>query len=92
MNENTGTAKVAESNNSPSGIYTCVMEVANVLQVPSSEENVYRFAAKTLSLGCLTLVSVKVLESQAKVTVNCEKMVIGSMLVKDIKVALEKGK
>ncbi|XP_064608318.1 AP-3 complex subunit beta-2-like isoform X2 [Liolophura sinensis] len=92
MNENTGTAKIAESNISPSGIYTCVMEVANVLQVPSSEENVYRFAAKTLSLGCLTLVSVKVLESQAKVTVNCEKMVIGSMLVKDIKGALEKGK
>ncbi|XP_067666923.1 AP-3 complex subunit beta-2-like isoform X2 [Haliotis asinina] len=90
MNENSGSTDLPEKNQSPKAICSCVHTAANVLQVPSSEENIYRFSAKTLGDGTLVLVSVKVKESKATVTVNCEKMVIGTMLLKDIKSTLGK--
>lgn len=48
-----------------------------------------RFAAKTVASGSLVLVTVVTKEGMAaQLTVNCEKMVIGTMLVKDILQAL----
>ena len=47
---------------------------------------VYRFAGQTLSSKSLVLVTVKLQESsQVTVSVNCEKMVIGSMLLNEIR-------
>ena len=46
--------------------------------------------AKTASGRADTLITVKVTDSKAKVTVNCEKMVICSMLLKDLKTSLLK--
>jgi hypothetical protein len=47
---------------------------------------VFRFAGQTLSSKSLVLVTIKTLENEkANVSVNCEKMVIGSMLLNEIK-------
>ncbi|XP_043084314.1 AP-3 complex subunit beta-2-like [Puntigrus tetrazona] len=56
---------------------------------PPPSAPVYRFAGKTVSSGCLVLVTVATKEGGgAQLTVNCEKMVIGTMLVKDVMQAL----
>ncbi|GFO30668.1 Ap-3 complex subunit beta [Plakobranchus ocellatus] len=88
MNENKETVAIAENNSSPEGLCLCVRSVANLLQVPSSQSDVYLFAAQTLATSTLVLVSIKVQGKSSKVTVNCEKMVIGTMLMKDLKKAL----
>ena len=90
MTENSATVDVPNENNNAKAICNCVYSAANVLQVQSSEENVYRFAGKTASGGTDTLMTVKMNDSKAKVTVNCEKMVICSMLLKDLKTSLTK--
>lgn len=49
----------------------------------------YRFAAKTVTSGSLVLITLERREgSTAQLTINSEKMVIGTMLVKDIIQAL----
>ena len=91
MNENTGNVDLPSSNTTPHAICTKVHQAANVLQVPSSDENVFRFASKTISSGVDTLVTVKLKnDGKAAVVVNCEKMVIGSMLLKELKTSLLK--
>uniref|UniRef100_A0A665VK75 AP-3 complex subunit beta n=1 Tax=Echeneis naucrates TaxID=173247 RepID=A0A665VK75_ECHNA len=50
---------------------------------------VHRFAGRTVTSGSLVLVTVVTKDEGAtQLTVNCEKMVIGTMLVKDILLAL----
>ncbi|MEQ2213377.1 AP-3 complex subunit beta-2, partial [Xenoophorus captivus] len=57
--------------------------------IPPHEYPVYRFAGRTVTSGSLVLVTVATREEgAAQLTVNCEKMVIGTMLVKDILLAL----
>ncbi|XP_015253910.1 PREDICTED: AP-3 complex subunit beta-2-like, partial [Cyprinodon variegatus] len=57
--------------------------------VPPPEHPVYRFAGRTVTSGSLVLVTVATREEgAAQLTVNCEKMLIGTMLVKDILLAL----
>ncbi|XP_046714559.1 AP-3 complex subunit beta-2 isoform X15 [Silurus meridionalis] len=78
-----------------------VTATANLSRVPCGSEKecspplppppfpVSRFAGKTVSSGSLVLVTVAKKEGrEAQLTVNCEKMVIGTMLVKDILQAL----
>lgn len=88
MNENSGTVTLPDGKQDSKSVCTCVLKVANVLQVPASDENVYQFAAKTLATETLTLISVKITDKSAKITVNCEKMVICAMLLKDVKNSL----
>ncbi|KAF7997154.1 hypothetical protein HCN44_005431 [Aphidius gifuensis] len=62
-----------------------VFEAAN-LSVISNDNNITRFAGHTLTSKSLTLVTIKNLDNQQyEVCVNCEKMVIGSMLLNEIK-------
>lgn len=57
--------------------------------VPPAAHPVHRFASRTVTSGSLVLVTVATREEgAAQLTVNCEKMVIGTMLVKDILLAL----
>ncbi|KAG7324270.1 hypothetical protein KOW79_012286 [Hemibagrus wyckioides] len=66
-----------------------VTATANLSRVPCGSEKECRFAGKTVSSGSLVLVTVARKEAgEAQLTVNCEKMVIGTMLVKDILHAL----
>ncbi|NXG45142.1 AP3B2 protein, partial [Psilopogon haemacephalus] len=67
-----------------------VTSAANVGRVPCGANNEYsRFAAKTMTSGSLVLITLERWEgTTAQLTVNSEKMVIGTMLVKDIIQAL----
>ena len=69
-----------------------IYNITNVLQVPSSfaEDRVLKFAGQTLASKSIVLISVKLDEnSSAMITINCEKIVIGSMLAKEMKKCLE---
>lgn len=88
MNESTGSVFLPSSNLVPLTICNKVYETANVLLVPSSEDQLYLFAAKTISSDLDVLISVRVTEGKANIRLNCEKLVIGSMLIKDLKTAL----
>ena len=85
MNENRESCDVPESHQTPQGVCRCVLQAANVLQVASSDPDTFNFAAHTLASSTLVLVTVKMSGKSAKVIVNCEKMVIGTMLMKDLK-------
>uniref|UniRef100_A0A8C0JC80 AP-3 complex subunit beta n=1 Tax=Chelonoidis abingdonii TaxID=106734 RepID=A0A8C0JC80_CHEAB len=66
-----------------------VTAAANVSRVPCGADNEYRFAAKTVTSGSLILITLEQKEAaRAHLTVNSEKMVIGTMLVQDISQAL----
>uniref|UniRef100_UPI0037E87117 AP-3 complex subunit beta-2 isoform X2 n=1 Tax=Semicossyphus pulcher TaxID=241346 RepID=UPI0037E87117 len=57
--------------------------------LPPPKHPVHRFAGRTVTSSSLVLVTVATKEEgAAQLTVNCEKMVIGTMLVKDILLAL----
>ena len=56
--------------------------------VMSSDETTVRFAGVTFSTNLPVLVTIVCQEEETKLTVNCEKMVINSMLVKSIKEVL----
>lgn len=93
MTESEATIDLPMNQANPQSICRAVVEVANVIQVPTTEENVYRFASKTVSNGVDALIQVVVKDKcKAKVKVNCEKMVIGNMLLKDLKKTLTSGK
>ncbi|XP_047245070.1 AP-3 complex subunit beta-2 isoform X3 [Girardinichthys multiradiatus] len=66
-----------------------VTTAANLSRVPCGSDQECRFAGRTVTSGSLVLVTVATREEgAAQLTVNCEKMVIGTMLVKDILLAL----
>jgi len=67
---------------------TVITRTANLGQVASAQEDTYLYTGKTLAHQCDVLVQVKMGDEKATITVNCEKIVIGSMLIKDIKLAL----
>uniref|UniRef100_A0A3Q3DUV0 AP-3 complex subunit beta n=1 Tax=Hippocampus comes TaxID=109280 RepID=A0A3Q3DUV0_HIPCM len=64
-----------------------VSAAANLSRVPCGSDK--EFAGRTVSGGSLVLVTVATEEDgSARLTLNCEKMVIGTMLVKDVLLAL----
>ncbi|XP_038157250.1 AP-3 complex subunit beta-2 isoform X12 [Cyprinodon tularosa] len=66
-----------------------VTTAANLSRVPCGSDKECRFAGRTVTSGSLVLVTVASREEgAAQLTVNCEKMLIGTMLVKDILLAL----
>ena len=70
-------------------LYFCSLIFELSPPVPPPPFPIHRFAGKTVTSGSLVLVSVGTKEDgAAQLTVNCEKMVIGTMLVKDILQAL----
>ncbi|XP_051533063.1 AP-3 complex subunit beta-1-like isoform X2 [Myxocyprinus asiaticus] len=88
MNESSATIKMTPENASSQSVNRKVVSVANLGVVPSSQDNIHRFAGKTVSSGSLVLVSVTLKDSNTLVTVNTEKTMIGSMLLRQFKTAL----
>ncbi|XP_049791279.1 AP-3 complex subunit beta-2 [Schistocerca nitens] len=77
--------------NDPKVITQRIYEVANVASVPSTEPGILRFAGQTLSSKSLVLIVVKMLQdSSVNLIVSCEKIVIGSMLLNEVKGHLRK--
>lgn len=87
MNEHTDKVKTALESKDLS---QRVFETANLGAIISTELNTFRFAGQTLSSKSLVLVTVQLDEESktANIIVNCEKMVVGSMLLNEIKTAL----
>ncbi|NWS45039.1 AP3B2 protein, partial [Probosciger aterrimus] len=89
MSEITEKLTLPEKCRSDHAIVQQVTSAANVGRVPCGANNEYRFAAKTMTSGSLVLITLEQQEgAAAQLTVNSEKMVIGTMLVKDIIQAL----
>lgn len=91
LNENMVTCDLHPKYSNTTALCSRVHETANFLQVPPSDPNsdLQRFAAQTLCSKVIVLLSIRTLDNgKAGVAVNCEKMVIGSMLLKEIKTAL----
>ena len=93
MNETNCRAALAPAAAGVAAVRKRVYEAANVLAVPCSSEDgdELRFVGKTLSAGVTVLVTIKLDASGdgADIGINCEKIVVGSMLAKEIKAALE---
>jgi AP-3 complex subunit beta len=96
MNESTAKVTLDEGVCDPSIISSRVNEASNIMVVGSpsvtKDVTVIRFAGQTYSDQVMALVTVRVANStrETHIVVNCEKMVIGSMLVKEIKTLLMK--
>uniref|UniRef100_G1SR17 AP-3 complex subunit beta n=1 Tax=Oryctolagus cuniculus TaxID=9986 RepID=G1SR17_RABIT len=68
-----------------------VTTTANLGRVPCGAAEEYRFAGKTLTSGSLVLLTLDARPAgAAQLTVHSEKMVIGTMLVKDVVQALSR--
>ncbi|XP_019496546.1 PREDICTED: AP-3 complex subunit beta-1 [Hipposideros armiger] len=92
MNEMSAVIVVAPQNFTSSVILQKVANVANVGVVPSGQDNMHRFAAKTVHSGSLMLVTVELKEgSTAQLIINTEKTVIGSVLLRELKPVLSQG-
>ncbi|XP_008421636.1 AP-3 complex subunit beta-1 isoform X3 [Poecilia reticulata] len=89
MNETSATITMATANTSKQNISKQVLSVANVGVVSSDQNNLQRFAGRTVSSGALVLVTLELRESStALLTINTEKTVMASMLLRDLKQAL----
>ncbi|KAM5328144.1 AP-3 complex subunit beta-1 [Glossophaga mutica] len=92
MNETSAIIIVAPQNFTSSVILQKVVNVANVGVVPSGQDNIHRFAAKTVHSGSLMLVTVELKEgSTAQLIINTERTVIGSVLLRELKPVLSQG-
>ncbi|XP_027881205.1 AP-3 complex subunit beta-1 isoform X2 [Xiphophorus couchianus] len=89
MNETSAIIAMATANTSKQNISKQVLSVANVGVVSSDQNNLQRFAGRTVSSGALVLVTLELRESStALLTINTEKTVMASMLLRDLKQAL----
>uniref|UniRef100_A0A8C5D288 AP-3 complex subunit beta n=1 Tax=Gadus morhua TaxID=8049 RepID=A0A8C5D288_GADMO len=87
MNEITEKMQLPERCQNEHAIVQRVIAAANLSRVPCGSDK--EFAGRTVTSGSLVLVTVATKESgPSQLTINCEKMVIGTMLVKDILLAL----
>ena len=59
-------------------------------QVPSGDPGLLLFAGQTVSSSTLVLVSLA-LEPEPRLTVNTENIVLGGMVIKEIRAGLEKA-
>ncbi|KAM6363148.1 AP-3 complex subunit beta-1 isoform 1-T1 [Pluvialis apricaria] len=92
MNETSAAIAVAPQNSARLVIIERIVKAANLGVVPSGQDNIHRFAAKTVHSGSLMLVTVELKESStAQLIINTEKTVIGSVLLRELKPVLSQG-
>lgn len=92
MNELSGQVNLSSGNKEVGCLVDRLYETANLLQVQCSSNSILKFGGQTASGKALVLVSVSLPDDgqASTVTVNCEKMVISSMLLKEIQSALKR--
>uniref|UniRef100_A0A8C3YL93 AP-3 complex subunit beta n=1 Tax=Catagonus wagneri TaxID=51154 RepID=A0A8C3YL93_9CETA len=89
MNEITEKLTLPDACRSDHIVVQKVTATANLGRVPCGTSDEYRFAGRTLTSGSLVLLTLDARPTgAAQLTVNSEKMVIGTMLVKDVVQAL----
>lgn len=63
-----------------------IYEIANFASFASDDENIINFIGQTMTSKSLVLLSIEVRNhTEATIIVNCEKMVVGSMVLNEIK-------
>ncbi|KAF5270811.1 hypothetical protein FQA39_LY08328 [Lamprigera yunnana] len=62
-----------------------VFQVANVGLCPTTNSYVKRFAGQTLTSSSLVLITITLKDENISIVINCEKLVIGSMLLNELK-------
>lgn len=67
-----------------------VFETANVSLIQSAEPDIFKFAGQTLTSSTLVLATLVTKDQQLTITVNCEKIVVGSMLLNELKATLKR--
>lgn len=80
MNEHTATVPSTISETTYQNVY----EIANVGLCVMSDK-LLRFAAQTLMSSSLVLITLRSHENETVIIVNCEKYVVGSMLLNELK-------
>ncbi|XP_076039597.1 adaptor related protein complex 3 subunit ruby isoform X2 [Oratosquilla oratoria] len=90
MNEMTG--KVTLETQETKSLIDKIYQTANLRQVVTASTDILKFGGQTTSGKSLVLVSLAIPESKepASLTINCEKMVVSSMLLKDFQEMLSK--
>jgi AP-3 complex subunit beta len=71
-------------------LQTKIFEVANVAAIQSTEPDTMMFAGQTLNSKSLVLVTVVLQEDSVALIVNCEKLVVSSILMNEIKDSIKK--
>lgn len=89
MTEHTASISLTNGNSDVGCLQQRIYETSNVKSILSGEENVLNFAGQTMSSKSLVLITVLINDTQATVTVNCDKIVVGSMLLNEIKIAFK---
>ena len=93
MNESSLTVDVPAENCDERTLVSKVLGCASVAVLPrNTSSNYYRFSSSAVSSGVSVLISVELKEDgkDSKVTVNCEKMTIHSILAKELVAAVKK--
>ena len=70
-----------------------IYEIANVASIPFADaDDLLLFSGQTMNSKSLVLISILLQDDNrlASVTVNCEKVVVGNILVNEIKDAIKK--
>ena len=88
MHEMCGTATLPSASSDAKTVTERLYSAANLLQVPSVEQNLLLFAGQTVSAGKLVLLAIALVTGD--ITINTENIVLGSMVLKEVKAALEK--
>ena len=90
MNEHAASVTVSdETPPTTQALFNAVLAAGAFGQVPSTKENTVKMAAKSMATSSLSLVTLVQGEGKVDVTVNSEKLMFGSLLLKDVKTALE---
>lgn len=88
MNETSSTLQNFSASNREK-LHAAVVRTANLSPVPSISDSTLHYAGRTLSHKSDVLLTLSIGDSDSlTLTVNCEKIVIGSMLIKDLKLPL----
>ena len=95
MNESSLVVDIPKENCDNKTLVGRVLSCSNVASLPAtpaSPNTIYRFSGSAVSSGVPVLITVDVKEggTSSKVTVNCEKMTINSILAKEIAASVEK--
>lgn len=93
LNENYANIDLPIGLQTKKGISTLVLDTANVARVAEEtnggmDESALRFVGQTVSSGSPVLVTVVTKGAKATVTVNCEKVLVGSVVLKELKDAV----
>jgi len=86
MNEHSTTLSSRINSSDIKTISSKLFRAANVASIISTDPQILRFAGQTLSSKALVLITVQ-LGDKAKLAVCCEKMIIGSILLTELKEA-----